>query len=103
MALARGMKPVYDSAESLLGEHAAYWVENGNVLRFAIPVPIIPVEAKLLTAYRLESGNNYQLFISTACLAENLLSLDPTSIPGDDKLQIEFDSVHQYILVNFDR
>lgn len=59
MAGARGMRPVFDSADVLLGEHAAYWIENGNTLRFAIPVPIIPIEAKLLTAYRLESGNGF--------------------------------------------
>lgn len=30
-------------------------------------------------------------------------AIDPTSVPGEDNLQLEFVSPHQYILVNHDR
>lgn len=55
MAASKHMKPVFDRAEDLLSAKAAYWVD-GNVLRFALPIPIIAQNARLLQAYRLESG-----------------------------------------------
>ncbi len=51
------MRPVLDSATELLSAKVAYWVEY-DVLRFAIPVPIIAIDGKMLAAYRLESGEN---------------------------------------------
>lgn len=55
MADARRMKPVFTSAEDLLTVDAAYWVE-ADVLRFAIPVPIIAKDGQMMEAYKLESG-----------------------------------------------
>lgn len=49
------MKPIFERADELLSTKAAYWVV-GNELRFALPVPIIAHNARMLEAYRLESG-----------------------------------------------
>ena len=66
----------------LLGAHAAYWTED-DVLRFALPVPLVAVGAKLLKAYRLEA--------------------EPTSVPDADGIQILFVAPHSHILVSADR
>ena len=55
MAARRGTQLVFPTADSLLSSKASYWVE-GDVLRFALQVPIVISDAKMLTAYRIESG-----------------------------------------------
>ena len=81
-ASARGLKPVAAEAEAVMAENAAYWRE-GRVLRFALPVPLIAADGKMLKTYRLEDR--------------------PTTVPDEEGLQIEFSSEHRYILVSNDR
>ncbi len=82
------MRPVFDLATELLSAKVVYWVEY-DVLCFAIPVPIIAADGKMLAAYRLESGEN------NACLTCNIyihdqfcLVSESTAVPGKDGLQL---------------
>ena len=63
-------------------EKAAYWTE-GDILRFALPVPLISEDGAMLTAYELMDR--------------------PTTVPDEEGLQIVFRSEHKYILVNKQR
>ena len=83
IARRKGLSVAFKRPSVLLGAHAAFWTE-GDLLRFALPVPLVSAGSKdLLRVYRLET--------------------EPTTVPSAGGLQILYTAPHSHILVSSDR